>query len=92
MGDPGTFWLISPLLHRLETSNFFQVVVQRSYSVMVALTQKSFSPQYGCFYRGRSHIWSIRAIPTLESTDSMIIITKNELTSLTHSLYTCLKH
>ena len=22
MGDPGTFWLISPLLHRLETSNF----------------------------------------------------------------------
>ena len=24
MGDPGTFWLISPLLHRLETSNFFK--------------------------------------------------------------------
>ena len=56
MGDPGTLWLISPLLHQLETSIFFQFVLQRSYSVMVALTQKSFSPQYGWFCRGRSHI------------------------------------
>ena len=58
MGDPGTFWLISPLLHWLETSIFFQVVVQRSISVMVAFTQKSFSPQYGWFWfcRERSHI------------------------------------
>ena len=55
MGDPGTFWLISPLLHRLET---FQVIVQRSISVMVALTKKSFSPQYGWFCRGRSHMFT----------------------------------
>ena len=37
---------------------FFPVVVQRSISVMVALTQKSFSPQYGWFCRGRSHMYT----------------------------------
>ena len=40
MGDPGTFWLISTTTPARDLK-FFQVVVQRSYSVMVALTQKS---------------------------------------------------
>ena len=40
MGDPGTFWLV--ITTPARDFKFFQVVVQRSYSVMVALTQKSF--------------------------------------------------
>ena len=53
MGDPGTFWLITTPARDFK---FFQVVVQRSILVMVAFTQKSFSPQYGWFCRGRSHM------------------------------------
>ena len=56
MGDPGTFWLISP------SRDFKKFSSQRSYSVMVALTQKSFSPQYGWFWfcRGRSYFFKER--------------------------------
>ena len=55
-GDPGTFWLISPKLHRLKTSNFFLAVVQGPYLVIVALSQKRFCAQYGWFCHGSSHL------------------------------------
>ena len=56
MGDPGTFWAHISITTPARDFKFFPVVVQRSISVIVALTQKSFSPQYGWFCRGRSHI------------------------------------
>ena len=43
-GDPGTFWLVSPSLHGLETSNFlfFFFFFPAAVLVMVALIKKQF--------------------------------------------------
>ena len=56
LGDPGTFWLISPKLHGLYRDyNVFPAGVQRPYLVMVTLSQKRFCEQYGWFCHGWSH-------------------------------------
>ena len=54
--------------------NFFPVVVQRSISVMVALAQKSFSPQYDWFCRGRSHI-GVLSTPLFLQCDHLFSVT-----------------